>query len=750
MSNDSTERAKLRNTLLKNGYRPIPLLDKGARIKGWSRDDITQEWLDKYNRSAKFANTGIRCDDLAAFDIDILDEDLAVEADGLIESVCGPTKLWRIGNYPKRLLLYRMNGEAPKSCRTGKYDGHMVELLCNHGRQFAAFGMHPSGVSYKWEDMSPLNTPYSDLPAVTPNQAMQAMNALEQLFINHGLQRSTPASAQGLAGMNEFDLTDDFECQVDGQIVPWGDLKAILDGQGVFGNIRRENGEFGDSGSIHFYVAAGSGQPCAYDFVRDCCHWEAPVNQQMQVSLPDPPNQDIFTPDPLKELLNGWVMMRDNTVRRVDAPHREYPFSGFRLSMAHQQVPAPSRVNPNKTIDAVEAWKRHPDTLRADYAALKPDAPGELLVQCGSEVLLNVYQAPEHERQGGETDTVMEFIEHLIPDAREREIFWDWTAWKVAYPEKRLHGLVMVTESFGTGRGTWLKILAALIGEQYVCEVPLSMITGSNNQSAYNDFMIDSLVVSIPEALEETETQTRWQSRHLAYERIKEVIDPESNRLQVRRKYGRNGPAWCYASLVICSNHDDALAIPPGDRRLMVLENTRVPLEDAPNDLMDRIHAWKREACNVDALYQYLIERAQSGMKYQPVGKPPETAAKNRMIEAGQSDLDGLFDYMAATFKGDLISFQQWKAFVHKHRLSGDYDLPNASKMDRALTVVLRKRGRQLDWLDGRQIRIGKSRIRPWAIRHFDRWKVSHQNHQIEEEIVKNGDPGGSILEFPK
>ena len=116
--NNSTDRNTQRNTLLDNGYHPLPLAAKGCFIKGWSTREITAEWLQEYARIAKYPNTGIRCDNLIAFDIDVLDEQLADTIEGYIEARCGETEFCRIGRWPKRLLVYRAKGKGPyrKTC----------------------------------------------------------------------------------------------------------------------------------------------------------------------------------------------------------------------------------------------------------------------------------------------------------------------------------------------------------------------------------------------------------------------------------------------------------------------------------------------------------------------------------------------------------------------------------------------------------------------------------------------------------
>lgn len=747
---NNTHRADLRNTLLANGYTPLPLLSngKGLYIKGWSAQDVDTEWLAGFARRSDYQNTGLRCDQLCALDIDVTDEALADEIEQFIEADIGETKLCRVGSWPKRLLLYRMEGKPPfRSCRTGKYgdDGHMVELLCGNGRQFAAFGKHPSGVEYEWcDDVSPSGVAFKKLPKVSYLVAAALIDKIGALFADAGLEQQSPGLAFGHAGLQEWDLTDDFECLTDGEIVPWGELRDQLDAEGVFGNIRREDGEFGDSDAVHFMLAHGSQQPCLHDFVRDCTHWDRVVNPELALVLPER-SDDIFTPDFVATLRDEYVLL-PGEVRHVEHPQRSWKFADFKMLHSNWTLDVGTAAKP-KFVSAVDAWKQASDTQRAEYAALRPESEA-VIVPNGSLSVFNTYAPPEHPETGGEIDTCIEFIDHLIPSQRERDLFWDWHALKVAHPHWRMHGFVMVTRAYGTGRGTWTQILQRMLGSDYVREIPLSSLTGSGSQSQFNEYLADSLIIAVPEALEEKEDQGRWLSRHLAYERLKTVIDPIAAKAYIQRKYGKNSSETVYASLLISSNHVDALAIEPRDRRIIVIDNTEKPLWDAPGDLISRIQLWKDDPKNIGALHRQLQLRAMS-VTYDPFGEPPSTPAKERMIEAGQSDADLAFEWMVETAKGDLVTPAQWRAFAQQARSQLQLDLPLGDKLDAALTAVIQKRGRRIEGLPRAGIKVQGSPQRPWIIRNFDTWKGSTEAAQIRAEILKNGAAGGSVVPFP-
>lgn len=759
-ANSNTHRAELRNTLLSNGYTPLPLSStgKGCFIPGWSRQDVTTEWLSQYARNADTMNTGLRCDQLAAFDLDILDGPLCEAAEAIVESQCGETDLCRFGRYPKRLLLYRMTGKPPfKSLRTPKYGEHRAELLCGSGRQFVAYGIHPgTGKPYDWSDgPSPLTVRLKKLPKVDYVTAQSCLSAIEQLLDDTGLPIDSPGLAFGHAGRVEHDLTDDFECQVNGAVISWGELKSTLDTGGVFGDIRREHGEFGDSSGIHFYVTQGSGLPALHDFPRDCTHYDCTVSPALAQALPDPhalPANNTFTPDPLAELLENYVYLRDGTVRNINHPMEASELGKFKNSMLHCQVPIVPTPPPSKrqTQPAVEAWLRHPQAMRAQGIELRPDTPDDILTTRGELTYLNAYCPPEHPDSGGETATVLEFLEHLIPNPLERQQFIDWHALKVAHPDWRMHGIVLVTRAYGTGRGIWFQLLGKLFGRDYVCPMAINDLIGGSSQSAYNEYMADSLVLTVPEAHEENENISRWTTRHAAYEKLKLLIEPQPDNVRIKRKYGGIVKAMCYASTLIATNHTDALAIEPGDRRLIVLDCAEIPLRDAPHNLQERMVNWLREPANIGAMQRWLAERATE-TDYNPFDMPLMTPAKERMIEAGQSDADAVFDYMLENATGDLVTIEQVGAFARRAVLDLGLELPvSADQRKRQLLAVVQKRAKRISTLPKSGIRIGlKQAVRPWIIRNFEQWKSNTDHRQIKAEILRNGTPSDNVLDFP-
>lgn len=772
-STSRPDRNAIRFSLYDNGYDPLPLCGKACYIKGWSFAEINPDFLKEHARRGAWTNTGIRCGHVVGIDIDIDDAGLAGFVEGLVEEALGPTAFCRFGKGEKRLLAYWNESPIPK-LRTKRYtrdDGLSVQVeVLGTGNQFVAYGTHPdTGEPYQWTDWEPLRHDADSLPLTTPDKLRQLVTILDQHFTGAADLAEDKALKGGGDGSHDYCLTpeDEFEVLSPGMgLMSVAELReALPHGETWECNLTaiRPDSDSG-AGRISW---SHLGTICVHDFVTGVTYFEAldfdEAGQIMGNLLPAQPEQGLFDNPKatLYRLLEECVYVAaDGTVRYLDDPTRGFKRDNFKF-MYTQKV-----IGPNATPVALStAWLQHRDCIKCLYAQLRPDQPKGVFDLGGRRRGLNLYVPPQHDTPGGDTAVFHEFMVHLIPDGRERDLVIDWIATKVQKPWKRLHGLVMVAPGvFGTGRGTLGDILGALLGPQYCTETTLEHLTGTTGQAQYNDYLSQSLLVTIPEAMNTDEIEKgRWRARKEVYEQIKLVVDTGTRSLLIRRKGVHNTSEVIYASILISTNHADAVAIEEGDRRLIVISNTLVPLAQAPNNLRERIHAWWRNEANISALYRELLARAT--LRYDAEGEPPMTPAKQRMIQSNQSSIDMLWNLFVERAEGDICTLQQWRQFAMKTKAEYDLDFPDVRHLDKTLERVLSTFGQRIYPDDPLwQIRVKVTRARPWLIRNFATWqtRVTHatschsneeQNRLHEEiraEILKNGDPGGTVVELPK
>lgn len=160
--------ARLAPTLRDNGWDPLPIrpASKIPAVAEWQRpasDSRLARWCGDYPDHS----VGILCGVVIGIDIDILNEVEAARVEALAVDALGPTPLVRVGQPPKRLLVYRCP-ERPASS-SFKLPVGGVDILAA-GRQFVAYGIHPgTGQPYIWRDGGdPFVTPLDALPQLSP------------------------------------------------------------------------------------------------------------------------------------------------------------------------------------------------------------------------------------------------------------------------------------------------------------------------------------------------------------------------------------------------------------------------------------------------------------------------------------------------------------------------------------------------------------------------------------------------------
>lgn len=695
------DRTALRLQLFENGYSPLANKSKMCLIKEWSTLKVTPELIQskQWARSHAFLDTGLRCGDIVALDFDIDDEKLLNDLlDQIIDLGLVDESLFvRIGKPPRELWVYRTSDKIGKRT-TGHFlpadapedsSGYAVEIL-GAGCQFAAFGQRDELTAYHWPEESLLEHAYMDLPVITLKQVEALKDFCEVFFAGHGLTRASAAGGTDGGYTHAYDLTPDmlFNVKDIGEISAEELAEALRANPDDTWRCTVEAFR-PTSGSWAGMASLVNGQLCISDHGTYTSHFMADsdltgnldklgrllAERFPEAAAPEPVNLKLDPLDPLDDnlvkALKRYVYVDADAM--VCDPQRNFLMNTvrqFRDNMKNYLEVRQGARGGEQKFYLADLWQEHPARLTVKDAQMRPDKAGQLIFVNDTALHVNTY-APPVFPPGGDAHMGLDLIDSLLPNPAEHRFFMQWLSYKYQNPAVPGPAVVMVArDSFGTGRGTVIKLMEELFGGKYVKRIDFNTLTGRGTQSQYNDWMSEALIVAIDEASENENGGSRWQARNNAYEHLKTIVDPNPRNLLVKRKGIKNTDERTFASFFIASNHSDALVIPSNDRRFAVLENGA----PAATTLWSAVYAWLAVPANVGAFARHLLTVDLAG--YNPYDVPPMTAAKADMIDAGTSDIDKAGAIVLATCAGALMVKEQFILLLEDAMNAEGYQFP--------------------------------------------------------------------------
>jgi hypothetical protein len=214
-----------------------------------------------------------------------------------------------------------------------------------------------------------------------------------------------------------------------------------------------------------------------------------------------------------------------------------------------------------------------------------------------------------------------EFMDHLIPDEKDRHELMRWCATLIAKPGVKMHyGALLISETQGVGKGTLgEKILAPLIG------LSNSSFPGEEEivESKYNYWMAHRRLAVVHEIY------AGHSSR--AYNKLKSVVTDKT--IESHRKNIAHSRLENWVHIFACSNSMRALRLSLDDRRWLV---PKVSEEKRPERYWEEFHHWLRRKHGLEKI-RYWAEKLFKD--YVKTGQDaPWTSIKREIVEEGMSD----------------------------------------------------------------------------------------------------------------
>jgi hypothetical protein len=338
-----------------------------------------------------------------------------------------------------------------------------------------------------------------------------------------------------------------------------------------------------------------------------------------------------------------------------------------------------------------------------------------------------VAKKPHHER----AQTFHDLISHLAQGNQETKVgiknYFKNLAWLINNPSGRIHyASVLIGKNEGSGKTTlMLNIPRAIFGDGNV-----RTLTTMELSKDWTDYLAKGRISVMPEL--------RIGGRHDAWiqaEKLKVLISED--RVPLMQRFNAAHDVDNYMTIFANSNYLDAAFFGLSDRRYYVMVTTapRMPkeLSERVYDLIDNYP---------DELKYLVLKYGEQGRGVDPYAYPPQTSAKQAMLEANRSEwaqwIHDKFHLREHPFIGDAVSVDDVKIGMGEQfrPLPSDKVIRDElfSLADGAISIQAQRR-----------LKGGKTETkRLIVLRDIERWKnagLAELYDHYEETVIKKRSP---------
>lgn len=256
-------------------------------------------------------------------------------------------------------------------------------------------------------------------------------------------------------------------------------------------------------------------------------------------------------------------------------------------------------------------------------------SPGNsVFVEHEGDVFGNTWRDGRPAGKPGSVDPWLEHAERMIPDEQEREHCFNWMAYKVQYPARKINHGILHGGRQGSGKDTlWLPFLYSVGGRGWQ---NVKTVTTEEIQSNFHYHLLSEVCV-----LNELREPALADRRALE-NKLKPLLAAPPETFSINEKGRHPYPAVNRLSVLGFSNERISLSLSADDRRWMVLWSEAGIL---PQDEASTLWTWYEQG-GLDHVAHWLRTRDVSAFK--PGERPLMTDAKAVMLEGGLSPGEAL------------------------------------------------------------------------------------------------------------
>lgn len=352
----------------------------------------------------------------------------------------------------------------------------------------------------------------------------------------------------------------------------------------------------------------------------------------------EPPRGEVLT---IEQMLGRFVYCSTTEQIAVmppaDAPRRRLPLflwvsakRAYSTSVHEEELPPEDgETRPRRrTVVHFDDWWRNAERIQVEAPVIAigrdrytVDPEGNLAVNLWTAL---VRRKPQRFEECWAM--LEEHVRYLVPVEIECELFLDWLAHCEQKPRVLPHyGWLMWTSVFGIGRN-WL---ASVLTRVWRGEVAASLDMQGLLDSQFNGRIGCKRFAFV----DEIHIGDSGRSRYAMEAKLRQIMTQEFR--TVNPKYGREILEFNVMRWLILSNHEDALPIQVGDRRLVVVHN---PEQKRSEEDYTRLYNALDDEEFIDAVAWGLSQRDIG--RFNPGREAMMTDAKRSLIEATTPEME--------------------------------------------------------------------------------------------------------------
>lgn len=334
-----------------------------------------------------------------------------------------------------------------------------------------------------------------------------------------------------------------------------------------------------------------------------------------------------------------------------------------------------------------------------DYA-YDPSKPTEVWFVSNSVRYVNTYTPTHPQLEPAYAEECgrlfMNHLEHLIAEPEYRRILVDFLAFQVQFPGHKIRWAVLLQSVEGAGKTFLAEVMKAVLGTEHV-----KTLDGGSISSGWNEWAFGRQLVVIEEV------KVDGANKHEVMNSLKPLITNDD--ISVNEKFRNNRQVKNISNYMLFSNHHDALALTPGDRRYFVIKSplqTKAQVLALGDAYFPPLYAMLRD--HAGGMRAWLADWTISP-EFRADGHAPRTKYVQDMVADSANDLTATIRRLLLEGDFPLVQYDIVSAGVLKTALQSEEGFSYASTQK--IAAILREEGlHQM----GRHM-IGEERQYLWA-----------------------------------